>query len=138
MESNKKIKTNENWLKLIFFRLSLMLLAITLLIALSFCFIDAQYYPVFFPVIPIFYIICGLLLGNLAMKTGKSQNGTSIRKIVAVRMIRITGSIIILVGAMMFDSTHAMPFAIIFAIYYIAYLLFETKVMTDLNKNKNV
>ncbi len=94
------------------------------------------YYPVYFPVIPITYILIGIHPCRLISKYAETNEIPSLSSMMLSRLLKIIFSLCVLVVGILLDKTHAVNFVILFVIYYIFYLIFETKLMIKLNKTK--
>lgn len=115
--------------------LMVMLCILTFFVYLFFYFKDNQYYPVSFPLIPFFYLLYGIWLSFLLNKK-KTSKGVSIKKMIVIRIVRIVSALVLLLIGILLDKDHIISYIVLFLLYYVAYLLFETKMMTDLSKTK--
>lgn len=111
-----------------------MIIILSALVYIFFLWQGMQYYPSYFAIIPTFYILMGFVLSMLYGEYSGRERRPSLKLMLMVRMLKIAGSIIILLIGILFDQEHMFPFVILFAAYYIIYLVFEAKTMIDLNK----
>lgn len=128
---NKPVKNR--WTRFII-AMTLLILVVTALISVCFYFIGMEHFPVYAPIIPVFYILNGVILYSAIVNAEKNGKELSLKNIMLLRIIRILGGITLLVAGLLLDKTHTVSFVIVFVVYYVIYLFLETKTLSDLNK----
>ncbi len=91
--------------------------------------------PKLFFLMPLFYLLDGISLA-IILSDEEKQKKTSVKKLALIRLIRISGSLIILFVGILADRVNMLAFVAVFVIYYIFYLVFETMIMQRLNKKE--
>ncbi len=111
--------------------LLIIILALTLCAYLFFAWYGQEYAPRYFLLIPLLYIIDGYPLSVMIGKQAEKGERISVKKLMIMRLVRIFGSLIILVLGIILDKAHMLAFVVFFVIFYIVYLVFETIVMKN-------
>jgi len=125
----------------IYINLLLIILALTLCAYLFFVWYGMENAPKYFILIPLLYLIDGYPLSRMIGKQAEKGERASVKKLMLMRLVRIIGSLIILVLGIVLDKEHMLAFAALFVIFYVVYLIFETIVMKNSqlsNKTKEV
>jgi hypothetical protein len=71
----------------------------------------------------------GYPLSILVGKHVEKGERMSVKKLMVMRLIRIVCSLVVLLLGVVLDKIHGLAFVVLFVIYYIVYLVFETIVM---------
>ncbi len=115
----------------IYIVLLIILLAITLGVYGFFALYGQEYAPVYFMLIPFFYVLDGLSLSITMRQQAEKGERISVKKLMLMRLIRIVGMFLLLILGILLDRAHVVSFVVLFVIYYIVYLIFETIVMKN-------
>ncbi len=106
------------------------------LVYLFFNWYGIGFYPVYFPYIPLFFTGCGIVFSGMVIKSEKKKQSIPAKQLLTTRVARIIGCLVILIGGILADRQHMLSFIILFTLFYIIYLVFETVVMSKLLKKK--
>ncbi|MDR1371386.1 MAG: hypothetical protein LBJ72_14890 [Dysgonamonadaceae bacterium] len=109
--------------------LLVIIFAITFCAYLFFLWYGLEYAPKYFVLIPLLYMADGYPLSILVGKHVEKGERMSVKKLMVMRLIRIVCSLVVLLLGVVLDKIHGLAFVVLFVIYYIVYLVFETIVM---------
>lgn len=118
----------------VFFGGFLLLLVITVVVQFFFCVVlqRPQYEPLS-SLIPLFYFANLAVLAVFVHKyRGQSP---SLRATLSFKTVKIFAALLVLLLGLLLKTSYAVYFVGEFAVYFIAFLMFETYVLYRLNKN---
>ena len=117
--------------------LTLMVLA-SGFVSLFFYFGGMEHYPRFFPVIPLFYTINSIPICLLINDIQNKRIGMpTLKKLSLLRLTKIVGSICLLLIGIILDKANMISYSIVFALCYIIYTIFETRILMTFSKQKD-
>lgn len=90
-----------------------------------------EYTPKYFILLPLLYLFDGYFLSSMIEKQEKKGERISVKKLMMLRMIRIFASLVILLLGILLDKVHMFAFVVLFLIFYVVYLVFETVIMKN-------
>jgi len=120
-----------------FFRVAGTLSVVTVIVYLLFLGFGVNYYPDFFLVIPVYFVLVAALLAYLVNKAEKNRNFLSLTVMLGFRFLIVFVALLILFVGMFFDRQHVLSYAGIFVLYYILFSVFETRTLVKLNKKND-
>jgi len=82
------------------------------------------------PAIPLFFI----LLGTAAIKFVYSKKESSVAALMGVKMVKILLSLMFILVYVFFIKEQAVSFLMSYLIYFLAFLVFETWMLSAINK----
>lgn len=100
----------------------------------SLFFLKKEILPDLFFLIPLFFAFASGLLAWLIDKNEKNAKFLTMPVILAFRAIVVVTGLIFLVIGLFLDRSHLISFAVLFAVYYIAFSIVETKRLININK----
>ena len=116
-------------------QLILLLCSLTVLAYMLFIYVTGMgHYPLLMPAVPVFYFLESIFFCYVLYDAKKNGNEISLKKAMLLRVARITGSIVLLIAGALADGTHLLSFTAVVVVYYLAYLIMESKIMIDMNK----
>ena len=115
-------------LKLVLLLTALMLSAHYLFTALGDC-----RYPQYLFIIPLYFLLEGFVLFALVGESEKKKELPSPQKQILLRGTKMFSCIIVLIVGLLLDRAHVTEFSLTFALFYVVYLIFETREMMKLN-----
>lgn len=95
---------------------------------------DMKYFPVNFWVLPLFFLLLTLVLGLIAKKYTSEKKDLSIGSILGIRMFFIALITVALIVNILVDREHIIPLAVLYVVFALEFLVFETQIMLMLNK----
>jgi len=119
-------------------QLLLLLCCLTALAFVLFIYVmGMKHYPLLLPAVPVFYFLDSVFFCFLLYDAEKNGKGISLKKTIVLRIVRAVGSILLLVAGVLVDRTHLLSFTGVVAVYYLAYLIAESKILIDMNKRNS-
>jgi len=114
-------------------KLVLILTALMLSAHYFFTTLGDSYYPRYLFIIPLYFLLEGFVLFALVGDSDKKKELPSPLKQVLVKGTKMFSCIIVLIIGMLLDRAHVVEFSLTFALFYVVYLIFETREMMKLN-----
>lgn len=116
--------------KNIFLKGVMLMVGISGLIVLFFYVAGMEHYPKFFPFLPVYYVLNSIPLCLLLNDFSKKKTeAPSLKKLTLLKLVKVIGAITLFVAGLVIDKSTVVPFLVVFVIFYIAYSVFETKLM---------
>lgn len=84
------------------------------------------------PAIPVFFIILGIILIKLIY----SKPNPAVYALLGAKMLKIILSLIFILAYVFIVKENNLAFLVSYLIYFMAYLIFETSMLSALNKKK--
>lgn len=84
------------------------------------------------PAIPVYFTIFGAVAINLVY----TKQNPSVSSILGTKMLKILLSLVFILAYVFLVKTNAVAFLSSYLIYFLAYLLFETWMLSSINKKK--
>jgi hypothetical protein len=84
------------------------------------------------PAIPVFFIAFGII----AIKLVYSRKDASVAALMAIKMVKILISLMFILAYVFLVKTNAVSFLVSYLIYFLAFLIFETWMLSIMNKKK--
>ncbi len=95
---------------------------------------DMRYFPVNFWILPLVFLLLTLVLGLIAKKYTSEKKDMTIGSILGIRMFFIALIAVTLIVNILIDREHIIPLAILYVVFALEFLIFETQIMLMLNK----
>jgi hypothetical protein len=90
-------------------------------------------YPQYLFIIPLYFLLEGFVLFALVGESEKKKELPSPMKQILIKGIKMISCIIVLIIGILLDRAHVVEFSLTFALFYVIYLIFETREMMKLN-----
>ncbi len=127
----------KQWMKAMLL-LVLLLCGLTLFLYVIFFYvIGKEYYPIFLPAVALFYLLESLFFCFILYDADKKGNDISLKKTITLRIVRVVGSIALLTAGALVDKAHIFSIAAVVAVYYLTFLIMESKIIIDINKRNS-
>ena len=117
-------------------KLVLVLTVLTVLFHLLFNALDEGYYPKYFILVPLCFLFEGFALFAVVGESEKKKELPSPQRQLLLRAIKMVTCILVLIVGILLDREHAVGFSLVFATFYVVYLIVETIEMMKLKTNK--
>lgn len=93
-----------------------------------------QYYFVFYPFVPLFFFIIGVLTISIFVSVDKTNPGKLVNVYMLIKMIKMLLSAIFALVYIIGIKDNNLSFGVVFAIYYLIYLGLETYFYSRMEK----
>ena len=90
-------------------------------------------YPQYLFIIPLYFLAEGFVLFALVGESEKKKELPSPMKQILIKGTKMLSCIIVLIAGILLDRAHVVEFSLTFALFYVVYLIFETREMMKLN-----
>ncbi len=138
MEFNENRSGIPLWLRLLMQLIILLIVVTSGVYAVFYYGIGMEYFPEYFWVIPAFFLLesaTTCLFVNEFEKRGKLPG---IKTIFAMRVARILSGLILLAICILIDRMHLVSYAVVFVVYYLVCLAFETCKMSGMMRKESL
>ena len=116
--------------------LTILTLGISVLTLLVFHMFFREYYFVCYPFIPLYFYLCGLLFIHVSLFVYRYNEDKILSTVLLYRGIKFFFSIVAVVACGLVDRKHIVSLGLVFVVYYLAYLAFETCFYVRLEQEK--
>ena len=107
---------------------------ITAIAYLFFMMTNMQCFPVYFWLIPALFLLLTLVLGLIVKKYTSEKKDLSIGSILGIRMFFIAVITVAIIVNILVDREHIISLAVLYVVFALFFLVFETQIMLMLNK----
>ena len=127
----------KNWMKTML-QLILLLCCLTVLAYLLFIYvIGMEHYPLLLPAVPLYFFLEIMLFCFILYEAEKDGKGIPLKKTTVLRIVRAVACILLLVAGALVDKTHLLSLTGVVVVYYLVYLIMESKIMIEMNKQNS-